>query len=322
MRHGTVEQISVDAWLGLLENSPQGTCFLDPEFLDLFDVPVRYWGLFRRGMVIAGLAVIEATNYAAGRLPWCYYQGIVFHREIWRAAPAKRTQYEIELSEDLVTAVAKVEPKFTLSLHPTLQDVRGLDWVHYHDAVRPRLRLLPRYTAVVDLESATRDSLRAASRSARRQEEGYASSREKLRASSNCSIDELCKLYRGTFDRQGIQVSKQEAELLPVFARFLLTNFGADVLAVCDESGTAMAAALVFKDMDGTTHVPVVGTGATRFGGTMDYFHILDCALEGGARAVDFDGANSPDRAYFKHSMGAVPMLNFEVVWDNSALLH
>jgi hypothetical protein len=48
------------------------------------------------------------------------------------------------------------------------------------------------------------------------------------------------------------------------------------------------------------------------------YFHILDTALAANAKAVDFNGANSPQRAYFKHSLGARPQLFFQVNFDAS----
>jgi len=268
-------------------------------------------------VIIAGLPVIEAQS--SKFLPWCYYQGIVFHHEIWRAAPAKRTQYEIEISEELVTGVAEVESRFHLSLHPTLMDVRGLDWVHYHAPDRSRVRLVPRYTAIQYTNEETPESLRKAARSARRQEEGYAHSREGLRLSQDGTLEELSGLLRDTFDRQNTEMSETEAELLPVYASYLLERAQGTLLTVRNTEGQAVAIALIFADVDGTIHVPIIGTGETRFGGTLLYFAILDHAVSSGAPAVDFNGANSPSRAYFKHSIGARPVLFFEASYDAEA---
>ncbi len=87
-------------------------------------------------------------------------------------------------------------------------------------------------------------------------------------------------------------------------------------MSVRDPTGVALAIALIFSDYDGTVHVPAVGTGDTRFGGTLLYFAILDQALADGAKSVDFNGANSPKRAYFKHSIGARPVLYFDISYD------
>ena len=316
MKVGQVESLSADEWSALLAVSPQRTRFLDPDFLDLFEVPVRYWGLNRKGVVIAGMPVIDASRFGARALPWCYYQGIVYHDEVWRSAPAKRTQYTIKVSEALATGVAMEEAQFSISLSPALSDVRGLDWVHYHDPSHPRLVLQPRYTGIAPVRGETPESLRKRCRSARRQEEGYAKNREGLIATTDGTIDELVDLYRATFERQGVDVPVTEIDLLRAYAQHFLDAGVGSFLAVRDASGSALAVALVFTDYDETVHVPVIGTGETRYGGTLLYFHILDEAMKQDALAVDFNGANSPKRAYFKHSMGADAILYFEASWD------
>jgi len=313
---GELRALTRDEWRALLDRSPQKTVFLDPDFLSVFNVPVRYWGLERKGAIIAGLAVIEAESLGGRFLPWCYYQGIVFHEEVWRAAPAKRTQYEIEISEELVTAVVGVEEHVSLSLHPTLLDVRGLDWVHYHQPKLPRVRITPRYTAIQSLAGETEESLRKAARSARRQEEGYAKSREGLALSPSGTFEELLTLLRDTFDRQSGALSNDELRLLPKYVDYLISSAQGKMMAVRKDDGRACAMGLLFSDFDGTIHVPVVGTGDTRFGGTLLYFGILDHALSVNALSVDWNGANSPSRAYFKHSIGAKPMLFFEACYD------
>jgi hypothetical protein len=215
-----------------------------------------------------------------------------------------------------VTAIAKDQKRFSFSLHPSLWDVRGLEWVHYHDPDLPRLQISPRYTAIVDLAGETGDSLRAACRSARRQEEGYAVDREGLSTGNDGTIEELTSLYLETFARQGVIPAATEREMLPRYAQYFLDVGVGKLIAVRSDNGTALAIALIFNDYDGTVHVPIVGTGDTRFGGTLLYFAILEAALHGGAMAVDFNGANSPKRAYFKHSMGAKPALYFDVSFD------
>ena len=74
-----------------------------------------------------------------------------------------------------------------------------------------------------------------------------------------------------------------------------------------------VAGAFVFKDNDNVWHVPIVGTSDTHYGGTLLYFFMADFVLQHGGSALDFDGANSPNRAYFKHSLGAEPQLYFEI---------
>jgi cellulose synthase/poly-beta-1,6-N-acetylglucosamine synthase-like glycosyltransferase len=44
--------------------------------------------------------------------------------------------------------------------------------------------------------------------------------------------------------------------------------------------------------------------------------HVVADNCTDGTAAVDFNGANSPKRAYFKHSIGAKPALYFDMSYD------
>ncbi len=320
MKIGDLEQLEdLTVWDRLLARSPQKTRFLDRKFLDIFEVPVRYYGLFKKGVCVAGLPIIDASRFGGSSLPWCYYQGPIFFDEIYRSSASKLTQYEIELSEEALTQLAQHEDQFSFSLNPTITDVRGFDWVHYHHKTLPRCSINPRYTAVLEVINLTRDEVRAQARSARRQEEGYAISREELGVRKTTDSGALLALYEMTFDKQNKSVSQIEISCFRWYCDYLLKNDLGIVLEVYDQNDRAVAATLIFKDYDDTWHVPIVGVGDTRYGGTLLYFYIVDTVMELGGRAIDFNGANSPQRAYFKHSLGAKPVLYFEVDYTNSS---
>lgn len=306
----------LDIWNRLIARSPQATRFLDPDFLNLFGVNVRYYGLFRSGVCIMGLPVIDPRTHDTSVLPWCYKQGPVFFDEIYRSAQAKRIQYEIELAETAVTELARHEDWFRFALHESLTDMRGYDWVHYHLPEKKRTTIMPRYTAILPIAGVSQSDIREAARSARRQEEGYAQKRESLVTSTMGTIEELYSLYLETFARQNVPVSAVERALFAPYIQHFLDEGIGQIISVRDDSDRAVAAAFMFKDYDDVWHVPLIGTSDTRFGGTLLYFHIADTARAEGGIAVDFDGANSPNRAYFKHSMGAKAQLYFEVRYE------
>lgn len=319
MTIGKLEKLEdLSIWDKLLERSPQRTRFLDRDFLAIFDVPISYYGFFKKGVCIAGVAVVDASSLGFEALPWCYYQGPIYFDEIYRSSPSRLTQYEIELGEELLTQLAEHENKFNLSIHPSITDVRGFDWVHYNHDTLPRCQLSPRYTAIVNLENQTPESLRTLSRSARRQEEGYAKSRENLSLSFTKKPNNLISLYQETFTKQGIQVPQKEVQTLKRYCDYFCEKDFANILEICTDQNEAVAASLIFKDYDSTWHVPIVGVGETRYGGTLLYYNILDHALKSGGKRVDFNGANSPKRAYFKHSIGAEPLLYFELSYSYS----
>ena len=305
-----------ELWRNLQKRSPQATLFLDPDFLDIFGAEIRYYGVFRSGICIMGIPVIDPRGLGSPYLPWCYQQGPIFFDEIYRSAPAKLTQYQVELAEFALTELAHIEPWFRLTLHPSLTDVRGYDWVHYHEPDKARCGVLPRYTAVLSLDGKSPNDIRKGARSARRQEEGYAKTRENLHVEQSGDVAELEALYLETFARQGVDVSDLERKLFAPYVQYFIEAGVGHVLTVRNAEEAAVAAAFIFQDFDNVWHVPLIGTSDSRYGGTLLYFAIADFALESGGKAVDFDGANSPNRAYFKHSLGAEAVPYFEIRYE------
>ena len=78
----------------------------------------------------------------------------------------------------------------------------------------------------------------------------------------------------------------------------------------------AVAAGLVFRDYKAFAHLPVVGTHGSKYGGTLLYSSIINELRDQSYCAFDLNGANSPTRAYFKHSIGGDATLHFHVIWS------
>lgn len=320
MKLGQIEIIDDnEKWLKLLENSPQGTRFLTPEFLDVFDASYTLYGYYRKGVCIAGVPVINTENYKSKFLPHCYYQGPFFHNEIYKSAESKKIQYEIELVESILNCLVPHESQFDFCLDPTFQDVRGYSWFNYHETEKPVCEITPRYTAIVDLDGKTARSLRENSRSSRRQEERYAKNREGLEIDQEGSVEELLAAYESTFSKQGRIVPKSDLNEIRRFVNYFLKVSKGHILAIRNSEGQCVAASFIFEDYLRKWHVPIVGTGDSRYGGTLLYFFILDFVRDSGGRHVDFNGANSPNRGYFKHSVGARSQLYFEVSYNDNA---
>ena len=157
------------------------------------------------------------------------------------------------------------------------------------------------------------DDIRMNSRSARRQEEGYAKSRENLNCFDDGNLNELIDLYCYTFEKQDKFIDKSEIEYLKCFCGYFLELGIGKILVVRNESNQAVAAGFIFEDYDKTWHVPLIGVGDTRYGGTLLYYYAIDYIKAADGKRIDFNGANSPQRSYFKHSMGAKAKLYFMI---------
>ena len=310
---GKLSLVNYEDWEFLLQNSPQRTRFLDPNFIEIFDCAFRLYHWIRKGVPALGLPVIDTTGWGEQFLPMCYYQGPIFNKKFLRGKGYNSTKNQIELVEEAVSALCEIENHFSFSLHSSLTDVRGFDWVHYHNNKKARLQIKPKYTAVLSLENKSSKEIRAAARSSRRQEENYAKIREGLFINKTKDCDNLLKLYAKSFQKQRKTVGESEINLLRRFVSYFLDLGVGHILEVVDKCNIAVAAGFIFEDYDKVWHCPIVGVGDTKYGGTLLYFGLLDFVRTKNAKLLDFNGANSPSRSYFKHSVGAKPILFFEV---------
>ena len=301
-------------WLKFVEQSPQGTRYATPQIIKALGCQADYWFLLRNGHPALGVAVI--TNNAAGvGLPMhSYYIGVMYHREAWNAKANRRTETELLLSETLMLELSKIYPRIELSLHPSISDIRGFDWFNYHTPDKGRAQIFPQYSAQSQLQPV--ELIRSEARSSRRREEKYAKSRENIIFALDGTADELTELYRQTFIRQQVELPAIELEITHNFAVCLIENDLGKVAVTRDEQGKAKTAGLLMFDYNNLVHLPVVGTLESKYGGTMLYFGMMDYAAQMGCTIMDFNGANSPARGYFKHSIGAKAQLYFHLLWQ------
>ena len=306
--------VDPEQWLKFVSLSPQGSRYATPIVIEALGCKADFWFLSRNGYPVAGVAVITENAAGVGLPLHSYYVGIMFHPEAWNCKANRRTENCLIFTEALMDELSQHYDYLELCLHTSIQDIRGIDWFNYHTPELGRAVISPCYTAQAQLQP--QSQIRDEARGSRRREEKYACSREHLYFSLDGSVQELVNLYHESFKRQSIDVSEITLEVTRNFAEVVLKEQLGIVAVTRDQQGVAQTAGLMFFDYNGLVHLPVVGTSDTRYGGTMLYFGMMDYAAEQGYKVMDFNGANSPKRGYFKHSIGAKAQLYFYVVWE------
>ena len=303
-------------WRQFVAASPQGSRYCQHDIITALGCEADYWLLQRNGHPVAGIPVITRNAAGPGLPIHSYYVGMMLHPEAWRGKANRRTENLLAISAGAMHRLCAHYDGFQLSLHPELDDVRGFDWFNYHQPERGRIRIQPRYTAQVTLHH---DTLFDAARSSRRREFHYARDRERLEFHTDGKPDELISLWQASLQRQGQTLPTIECELTRRFAEHLLQQQNGIIGVTRNRDGEATSAGLLMLDYHGLAHLPVVGTGNTRYGGTLLYFSLMQWALHQGCTLLDFNGANSPQRAYFKHSIGGKARLYFHLGWQRPA---
>ena len=308
-----LEQLKEEEWSNLLENSPQRTKYLCPDFLKVFDRNVRFFGLFRKERCLLGLPVTQALVDEESALPFCYYQGLVLGSSMGEGTFTKQQANYLNYLAEALEKVVEQGIEFKLNLHPSLQDIRPFDWLNFGNKMLNRCTLATKYSAGLALKDRSKEDLRGLAQSVRRQEEKYAIERENLSVRFGEDYDNLLKLYCASMSRSGGSVSQDQRRLLLNYCHCLSSATTTILLEVKKETGESVSAAFAWEDFDGYWHLPVVGNSGSRYGGTLLYFALMDEIIDRGGTFLDFNGANSPKRAAYKHSFGAHPIAYYHV---------
>jgi hypothetical protein len=300
------------AWSRFLAASPQACVYCEPATITALGCEADYWLLERNGVAAAAIPVITDNAAGSGLPIHSYYVGPMLHRECWDSKPNRRTENLLAISEACMHELTQHYDHLQFCLHPDLTDIRGFDWFNYHTPEQGRVRIAPRYTAECDLAP---DHLRHDARGARRREEKYAAGREHQQFAGDGDADELVSLWVASLVRQQVVIPDTERDITRRFAETLCRAGRARIYVTRDASGDATSAGMLLFDYHGRAHLPVVGTGSTRYGGTLLYFGIMEAAAASGCTLLDLNGANSPSRGYFKHSIGGTARLYFQLDW-------
>lgn len=301
------------AWDEFLSKSPQASLYCTQGVIDALGCKAEYWFVMRNGYPVAGIPVITDNRAADGLPIHSYYAGLMLHTEAWDCKHNRRTENLLAICEHSMAELSHHYDEIELCLHPSITDIRGFDWFNYHTPENGRVAINPRYSAQIILDA---DHIRTTSRGSRRREENYARERESLHGSFDGNADELIHLWQHSLQRQDNTLTDTELEITNDFANYLLDNGLGIIATTRNENGDAVSAGLIMFDYNKLAHLPVVGTSDTRYGGTLLYFTMMDYAAEQGYELMDFNGANSPARGYFKHSIGGEATLYFHIKWN------
>lgn len=299
-------------WDEFVKTSPQNNLFCKTNFLDANQR--RYDLLFvEKGELILAGVVIQGDDEIP-RVDSFMYQGVLFSKYIESLPFHKKNKKQLDIIEFLLTELESTYGSINLSLHHSLNDLRGFKWHNYHNSegLRPALNL--NYTGLLDLKKAGNfDKILMDVRTVRRQEYNRCVRNEFTIEESN-DISILDFLHEKTFERQGIKRSK--------FAIFLATKLASESLVkgfgrllICrNVKGVPTSASLFLFDDKTAYYLIGANDPDYRKDGTGSYimFEQIRYCLEQGLSYVDFMGINSPFRGDFKTSFNASPISFFD----------
>jgi hypothetical protein len=306
-------------WDRFVSTSPQGSIFCRAAFLDTLGVEYDLWFVEEKGQQQCGAVILRKNNEPLhAPYPFTMYQGLLFAGHSRTILPHSRPKWTLEVAQALLTDLSERYDRLSFCLHYATEDLRGLQWFHYHESQLGQFKMDLYYTGLVDLTASPDfETYLATIRTTRRYEYRRAL-REGLTIETSPDIDTLENLYRLTFERQGIKLDTTTVQLVRAITTAAISQGFGELLLCRNSTGEAASATLFLHDercgyyLIGANHPDYRNSWSGTF---LVLENIRRCQARG-LKWVDVCGINSPNRGDFKTSLNAVPTPYFVATWE------
>ncbi len=306
--------LSNEEWDEFVTHSPQNNIFCQSKFLEIYHSNYDLFLLKKGKLILAGVVILKDSKRCTVKQQFVY-QGILFSQYIESARSHKKIKKKLEIVQYFLNELESLYTDISLSLHHSINDLRGFQWHNYHNqdgGLQPNLNL--NYTGILSLSKIESfDQVLMNARTVRRQEykkcikNGFT-----IEESNDVSI--LDFLHEKTFERQGIKRPKSQVFLATELAKESLAKGFGRLLICRNIKGVPTSASLfLFDDKTGYYLIGANDPEYRKFstGGFVVLEQIRHC-IDQGLSYVDFMGINSPLRGDFKVSFNANPAPYFE----------
>lgn len=294
----------MSAWDALVNESPQGHVFSNHAFLQSLGAHFTcYVVTTPQGEVLAGAAILQDGNQMA-RAPFAFtpHQGILFAQSVSSLSHQKRLTAEFRITTFFIDSLLNVFSNFSMALSPYFRDLRPFQWHNYGKSELPQFEIRQRYTGHVSLIDFEITGYLSTVRTVRRQE--YKKTQAVIEPSQD--LDLFLKLYRLTFDRQGIAMDAQAlARVERICQKAMADGYG--YLSCAHVGGRAASMAFFVTDNKCAYYLFGANDPDLRIANASSKLLIDNIAsfASKGLKRFDFVGINSPQRGDFKLSFNA-----------------
>jgi hypothetical protein len=298
-------------WDRFVESSPQSNVFCSTPFLDALGEEYDLLFVEDKGSPQIGAVVVKHDGKPVDA-PFPY-QGILFNHSKLNVPYHSRVRWGLEVTDYLLSEMEKHYDRISFCLHYTVEDIRSIQWFHYHESQKGLFNVALYYTGILDLQTINNfNEYLLAIRKVRRYEYRHALS-EKLTIEVSDDIAILNQLHKSTFKRQGITRCSEEERFLLSISQAAISNGFGQLLLCTNKSGLVIAANLFLYDSKCGYYLFGASDPEFRnnYGGTLLLLENIRRCKERGLRNVDFVGINSPNRGDFKTSFNAKPVPYF-----------
>lgn len=292
-----------EQWQLLIEQSTQTTPFIYDDYLAAVGFSANRFVVLRKKIPFMGICipVDHKTGKSTGMVPYAPHQGLLYAR-----SNSSFTDYHnnFEATEFLLNALfdQKVAKEISFSNSYMVDDMRAVQWHHYHQPELGMYNIRLRYTAIKQLK----EPILADISKGRKLDYRYSKERYGLSCEISTDTKDFFELYEKTFSRQGIHLNDENIGIVRNLVELLLGNGSGELWYAVDSEGKRVDATVIVYDHRKAYYL--FGANDPKYrdygGGTLLLIEQMERMREKGLSYFDFIGVNSPQRGNFKLSFG------------------
>tara|TARA_R110000868_G_scaffold7354_4_gene40014 strand:+ start:28069 stop:29097 length:1029 start_codon:yes stop_codon:yes gene_type:complete len=307
----SLERTEADsAWDSFVEKSPQGTLFVQSEFIQATGLSSSLWYCRKNAETMGAVALVESADgidcIHSGLL---VYSGVLFRPDDPKQNPAQIFSEQFRVTSSIIRDLAMRYRRVEMALHHSFADLRPFLW-HNYGSDGPHFDISLRYTSLIDLRGVDADPVQEntaylACNKSRRQDIRYAQ-KAGIETTEEYDRGLFENLYRRTFEAQGIMVPEPELGSILAATDRLNENGRLRMYRSQTPGDDVGSVALFGIDSKRAYYLygannPDLRSGYTGTAVLWDAFRDL---ARRGVEEADLEGINSPKRGYFKLSFG------------------
>ena len=307
-------------WDLLLRKSPQYSIYLTSEFLSWTNLRDYRYVMLENGIPLVGCLLPPKAIEGIFAFSYCMYQGIFFIENL-KDSYSDDLERTNRLSK-LTSLLADLQKNFTLPLHHSINDIRGVEWYLFEKSIGVSVKSKVRYTGIVRLKDFSDfENYKKSIRKVRLQELANSHKEDRISVNPTPDISMFLDMYIQMFTQRGIKVSESELQRVSAIIENGSSSGAGKLLILQENDGTPISA--VFILTDGVTDYYQFGASNLERlkmnGSSYLILHAIEMAFMNGRKYFDMVGMNSPNRGDYKASFNARVTPYFEIeFFENS----
>jgi hypothetical protein len=324
-KYKLVETKADEKWDKFIEESKNGTVFLNSVYLKASAVRYKLFYFYNNQELRAAIGVVEDEKGESVILDdLIIYNGIMYNKPTNKQNLSQQHSEQFKIQEFIANELIKRYKNIELSLHPSIIDIRPFLWVNYGTNLS-KFKVNLRYTSYINISdfrnAATLEEISIYNNAsvARRQQIRYAIKKGyKTEIVNNPAL--FVDFYKKTMNRQGIEVERKKLERMENVMESLINEGIGKIYGSYDENKELGSLAFFGWDNKRAYYIfgandPVKRKGHTGTNVLWEAFYDLS---KMGINEVDLEGINSPYRGWFKLSFGGNIMPYYELNYKQS----